>query len=129
MDHEKETDMDRKLDDLFTAARNNSPPVSDRLMDAVLADAQAAMPMPASITAAAKTSPPSPRGRLRDFLSAIGGWQSVTALTASACFGLWIGYSTPENAALVGGDYAASSDVSETDYAFYSDLDDLLTEG
>lgn len=130
MSHENETDMNTELDNLFGLARADRTEVPETVMAAIIADAENNIP-PQAQFGRASTGRPAPQfeGWLAGLLSGIGGWRGATALAASACFGLWIGYSSPENAALVGGDYSVVSDLAETDFAFYADIDDLLTEG
>lgn len=123
MTHKKDTEMDRGLDLMFQAARDQVEPASDRLMQAILRDAAEALP--------ARDAPPRPAtpNWFRRALTGIGGWQSVTALAVSACFGLWIGYSAPEATDLLDGSFSLTGDASVVDSTFYSDIDDLLMEG
>jgi hypothetical protein len=129
MTKKKDTENMRELDCLFEAARSETTTPSDALMAAILRDASAKMPQPAHISSRTHSEPTRPSGVLRSLFAGLGGWQAVTALTASACFGLWIGYAMPEQAALVGMDTVAAGELTDDDYAFYSDIDDLLAEG
>ena len=123
MTHRKDTEMDRELDLMFQAARDRMEPPSERLMQAILRDAAEALP----------AQQPAPRPEtpnwFRRALTGIGGWQSVTALAVSACFGIWIGYSAPEAADLLDGSFSLTGEASVVDSNFYSDIDDLLMEG
>lgn len=130
MDQEKHTDMDQTLEDLFQQAKEDRAEVSEHLLGAILADAQTQMPAPGLIAGTAMSQAESQtESWLRGLISGFGGSLGVSALAASACFGLWIGYAAPEMASLVGGDFAAIATETDIDIAFYSDLDDLWTEG
>ena len=119
-------EMPLDLDAMFAEARKAQPKPSDRLMDAVLRDAEQAMPQPAVPAAAVA---PNLWSRISDALGSLGGWQGVGALTACACFGLWVGYSTPDSVSVFGADYSLTTDVADAEYSLYSDIDDLLQEG
>ena len=123
MTQRKDTDMDRELDLMFQAARDRVEPPSDRLMRAVLRDAAEAQPV-----REAAPRPAAPNW-FRRALTGIGGWQSVSALAVSACFGIWLGYSAPQAADLLDGSFSLTGDVTTVDSTFYSDIDDLLMEG
>lgn len=116
--------MDRKFDLMFQAARDQVQPPSDRLMQAILRDASDALPL-----REAPPVPPATQGWLGRAVNGIGGWQSITALAVSACFGIWIGYAAPENTDLLDGSFSLTGDESVVDNTFYSDIDDLLMEG
>ena len=117
-------ELDRELDLMFQAARDQAQPPSGRLMQAILRDAADAMPArPASI------GPAVAPGWFRGTLDGIGGWRSIAALAVSACFGIWIGYAAPEAADLFDGSFSLTGDALTVDNTFYSDIDDLLTEG
>ena len=117
-------DRDDHLDGLFQAARDDAPPPSDRLMQAILRDAADAMP-----AQAAPSARPARAGWPHRFLEGVGGWPSIAALAVSACFGLWLGYAAPQSAYLLDGNHSVTSDVSGLENALYSDIDDLLMEG
>ena len=75
-----------ELEAAFDAARSSRPEPSPDLMARVLADAQAVQaeqrPAPAA---------PAPRGYLRQFLEALGGWPAVAGLSAAGVAGVWLG--------------------------------------
>ncbi len=120
--HGKE--MDQELDLMFEAARDDVQPPSDRLMQAILRDAADALAAPDAVPAR-----PAATGWFRQALNGIGGWQSISALAVSACFGIWIGYAAPDTANLFDGSFSLTGGASTVDNTFYSDIDDLLMEG
>ncbi len=124
MTQKRGNELDRELDLMFQAARDQAQPPSDRLMQAILRDAADAMP-----ARAVSVRPAAASGWFRGALNGIGGWQSIAALAVSACFGIWIGYAAPEAADLFDGSFSLTGDVLSVDNTFYSDIDDLLTEG
>lgn len=76
-----ESDM---LDDIFAAARAETPRVPDALLARVLADAARMVPEPA------------PRQSLWDaLLDMIGGWPSVGGLAMAGVAGVWVGFAPP----------------------------------
>lgn len=123
MTQERGKELDRELDLMFQAARDQVQPPSDRLMQAILRDAADAMP------AREASVRPATSDRFRSALNGIGGWQSIAALAVSACVGVWIGYAAPDAADLLDGSFSLTGDALTVDNTFYSDIDELLTEG
>lgn len=82
--------LDALLDDLKSTPRH----VPDDLLSRVLADAQTVQ---AAALAHEKVAFPVQNNAVRRFLDVIGGWPSLAAFTATACFGVGAGYAmTPE---------------------------------
>lgn len=77
------------LDALLAEARALRPRPSDDLMARILADADAARPVPAASRPAAR-----PRW-MAPFLTALGGWPALGALAASVVLGLGLGVTQP----------------------------------
>lgn len=77
------------LDAMFATERDTMPLAPDDLMARIMQDAQDQTNDRTAPKIVTKNN-----SWLTGFLNAIGGWQSVTALTACACFGLYLGYST-----------------------------------
>ena len=81
--------LNTDLDTLFANERANTPLVSDDLLNRIMQDANAQ-----SNDLTQKQPVPKSANWFANFLNSLGGWQSVGALTACACFGLYLGYST-----------------------------------
>ena len=80
---ERETKDMAALDALFADVRDAEvPEVSDGVMARILADADAALALPALR---------SPRAGWRDWVTALGGWPAMGGLMAAGVAGLWIG--------------------------------------
>ncbi len=79
------------LDDLFAQARERDTEPAPDFMARVLEDALAAQPAPVSV------APARPRtSRLRQFLTAIGGWPAMAGLATAGVAGLWFGINPPD---------------------------------
>lgn len=121
-EHDKNHDLD-ELDRLLAVAAAPNVPVNAALMDRVLADASAvqarqAKPLPAPASQVPLWT------RITDVL---GGWQCVSALTASVCVGLVVGFSAPDTvSAFIPGLVDGTLDTEFGDGAFYGA--DLLGE-
>lgn len=75
------------LDNLIGQAKADRHEVPDQLLNRVFADALAAQPAPVGERRQS--------GRLRRFLSAIGGWPAIAGMAAATLAGVWIGVSPP----------------------------------
>lgn len=81
------------LEDLFATARSASQPhVSPELLARVLTDAETHQPDAGGFEAVEVRN----TGRWQQFISAIGGWPSLTGLAAATVAGVWIGFSLPD---------------------------------
>jgi hypothetical protein len=94
MKHKSDTDIDLELAAFFEAAKEVDPMPNAGFLEAIAADAQTETD--ARATGKPVTEASSTPWLITAFRS-IGGWQSITALTTCACFGIYAGYSTPEN--------------------------------
>lgn len=91
MSNQEISKAEAELARLLMAARGPEVPVPSALMERVLADAadvQKDLAQPAP-------TPPRP-SLLKRFIESLGGWQGMSALTASACVGLVVGLSAPD---------------------------------
>ena len=122
------TDKDRDnamLDDLFQAARQDTRPASatPELLARVLADAEKhQLEAPALAPVRGQS-----RGRWAQFLSAIGGWPSLTGLAAATVAGVWIGFAAGSTMLPYGA--AALSDEGAESYLSYMTAGDFTDEG
>lgn len=108
MDKKTQTfDADLELDALFAQARGRTADPSPDFMERVLRDALAAQPTPGPVAVPMKRP-----SKLRQFLSAVGGWPAVAGLATAGVAGLWIGISPP----------AAVATTAETFLGAESDL-------
>lgn len=122
------TDKDRDnvmLDDLFRAARGEarSQGASPDLLARVLADAETHQPAPQALASVA----PRGRGRWAQFLSAIGGWPSVSGLAAATVAGVWIGFAATSTVLPYG--LTALSGQGAESYLSYMTAGDFSEEG
>ncbi len=83
---------DAGLDARFAAARAAEPPVPDRLVARVLADAAAHVPKAIPRPAASRTLA---GGWLAGLLDMLGGRGAVAGLAAAGLAGVWIGFVQP----------------------------------
>ena len=84
---------DLALDAMFAAAKSADPVPSSDLMARILADAGQAQESQAARKHADPVVSVPFAHRFRDFF---GGWAGASALTASVCFGLVLGVSSPD---------------------------------
>jgi len=112
--------QDGGLDALFDLARDTTPAPSDRLIAAVLADADDTLVVP-------ELAPVQPRRPFfAQLLAAIGGWPSAAGLAAATLTGIWIGVSPPAAVdTLTAG--LISSNLADADVLYGFDV--LLAEG
>ncbi len=84
------TNDNQELEDAFVTLRTAKVPVSDRLMDRIMMDADMVL---------AEAAPEVVRTRQgfgAMMLDVIGGWTSFSGLAAATVAGLWIGVAPPE---------------------------------
>lgn len=116
--NENMTAEDRELDHSFAALRRAEPGVSDALTARLLADADRLMPQKVSL-----------QDRLHEWIARLsepfGGWRGGMALTASAVFGLWIGYSVPDALNTSYTEFTISTDLPDAEETLF---DTLLSE-
>ncbi len=109
----------------FEAARKAAPQPDAPLMERVLADAAKVQ---ADLTAQNAT-PVARSSRLWLAIAEnLGGWRGMSALTACACTGLWIGFSTPEFVDSYSGGLLTAEPVDTLDFADLYGFEDMLTE-
>lgn len=82
---DKDNQDEAALEALFSAGRAESPVPSDDFMARLAADAEAAMPSPASQARAS-----------RPFLGGLSAWFAASGLSGAAVLGVWIGFVMPE---------------------------------
>lgn len=111
----QETDLDL----FFDAARRDVAEPSDTLMAAIMADAQAHMPVvdPVQVPKARKL------GWLSSIMATIGGWPAAASLATATIAGVWIGFTQPVQLETLSGGLVLAGDyvVTDTSYA----LEDL----
>ncbi len=125
---------DAELELLFQAVQDTAPVPSEELWQRVHADADAAMPPPATRPASTARRPVQV-GLVAGLLAAIGGWPSMAGLATAAIAGVWIGFSNPaalselNDLGLLPGDTSAQVfDLEDFDPGL-GDFADLLDEG
>lgn len=125
MEHKSDTDLDLELDAFFDAAKDAESMPDAAFLEVVAADAQAETDARAFATGpAASRSTPWLISAFRN----IGGWQSITALTACVCFGVYLGYSAPENLNYLGGTQSTVDANDDGSFSIASDIEALFIE-
>ena len=118
---------DSELDRLLANAAASGPEPSEALLARVMADADAVL---AERGAGAGLAPVGavPRGWLRSFADAIGGWPAIAGLATATVAGIWIGYAQPGSVSGIADGFlatGASYDLGD----FMPEYDTLLVEG
>jgi hypothetical protein len=125
MKHKSDTDIDLELAAFFNAAKESDALPNAAFLEAVAGDALAETN--ARSVAPAVVSP-DPSNWLSSFFRNIGGWQSVAALTACACFGIYAGYSTPDSLDYLNGTQTAIDANDDGSFSIASDIEALFLE-
>jgi len=116
------TRSDEKLEDFFKAAKEAQPLPDAALMHRILQDASVVQnrllepaPLPAT-------------GFWAGIVDTLGGWRGVSALTVSACAGLWFGFVTPQTVSDLSAGLIPQTTFAELDYGDPYGLQEMLTE-
>ncbi len=117
---------DDDLEPFFRAAKDAVAEPGTDLMDRILQDA-AAVQAGFVETAPAPASVPGP-GLWAGILDSLGGWRGVSALTACAFVGLWIGFAAPGTIRDLSAGLVAPGEVATLDYNDLFGLQELLVE-
>lgn len=122
---EIDDDTDQALERVFDAARAVENPAPDRLMLAILQDAQRVQPTPMS------KPEPVRRGWFDGFnLGAVfAQWPAAAVLAACLGAGVFIGYAAPEEISPFTDSLTGAQASSGLDTDTYFSLDGLLSEG
>jgi len=116
--------LDADLNAFFDAAKDADVVPSTTFMDRVMADA--AMETQARVPPVVR---PKPQPWWASVLDSFGGWQTVGALTACACFGIYLGYANPETVDYING-AETTAEIFETDsFSVAYDIEALFQEG
>ncbi len=122
MTQKSEQKIDMDLDAFFDAAKDVDAVPNASFMERVIADA-------AAETQARVKSATKPQSWWGGVLDSFGGWKAVGALTACACFGIYLGYANPENMNYISG-AETTAEIFDTDsFSVAYDIEALFQEG
>lgn len=124
---EKKSDIkqDLELALFFDAAKQTEDIPNVDFLTSILADAQGQTDSRQNQKTATRPTPLFWAG----FLNKLGGWQTVGALSACACAGLYVGYVAPENLTYISGT-EISADITDDDgFLMAFDIETLFQEG
>ncbi|SPF75976.1 hypothetical protein ALP8811_00971 [Aliiroseovarius pelagivivens] len=111
--------QENELDLFFDAARQDAVEPSDTLMAAILADAQAHLPVVDPL--------PTPKAHKNSWISSvfatIGGWPAAASLATATVAGVWIGFTQPVQLETLSGGLVLAGDYATTDTSYA--LEDL----
>lgn len=122
MTQKSEQKIDMDLASFFDAAKDVNAVPTTSFMESVIADAAAETEMRAKPEI-------QPQPWWTDILSSFGGWKTVGALTACACFGLYLGYANPENLNYINGAVATAETLDTDSFSVAYDIEILFQEG
>jgi hypothetical protein len=108
------TERDDEMLERFLAAGRAEPRPDEALLARVMADAAETARRP--VVAPASRRP----GLWAAFVAMLGGWPSLTGMTAAAAAGVWVGFVSPD---LIDGYLSTDSGYALSD--FMPDLTDL----
>ncbi|MCP5087196.1 MAG: hypothetical protein GY952_10385 [Rhodobacteraceae bacterium] len=114
-----------ELDAFFDAARRAQPEPEIGLMNRILVDAADVL---ASRSRAPVGTADARPGFWRTLMETLGGWPGMSALTACAFAGLWIGFMTPDVVSGYSGGLIVGSQTETLDFSDLDGLEELLTE-
>ncbi len=107
-----------ELERFFEAARAEVTEISDDFMERVMADADSVLAARAPVSRAE----PERGGRLRRFVSGLGGWPAVAGMATAMLAGVWVGFAAPEQVNTLSGGLLAAGEAATGTY----ELEDLL---
>lgn len=111
---ETDEEMDRLLEEVFAASRQDAPVPPAALVGRILADAaavQAAQAAPAALRPRARP------GLLASALAALGGWGGLGGLAAATLAGVWIGFTDAGGlGAAAAGLWGGAEDLAVSDF-------------
>lgn len=123
---EKKPDIkpDMELASFFEAAKEADAVPNAAFLEAVAADALAQTN--ARAKSALRIEPATPW--LTRVFRNIGGWQTVGAMTACACIGIYAGYSSPDNLNYLSGTQSVAETEDDSSFTIASDIEALFLE-
>jgi len=125
MEEKPDTKPDMDLAAYFNAAKNVDYTPSAAFLDAVVADALKQTDARAKPLQHRNSTAPWWAALLRN----IGGWQSATALAASAFLGVTAGYASPDALGYINSDQTAAEAAADDSFSVASDIEALFQEG
>ena len=125
MKNKPETNLDIELAAFFDAAKD-TPSVPDAdFLEAVATDALGLIEDRSKPDRRSQISTYTLAGLLRN----IGGWQSVAAMTACACIGIFAGYTAPNSLDYFSNTEQAAETLNDDSFSVASDIEILFQEG
>ncbi len=125
MENKPETNLDMELAAFFDAAKDTPPALDTDFLEAVAADALGQTEDRIKTDRKPQVSG-YPLVRL---LRNIGGWQSVAAMTACACIGIFAGYTAPNSLDYFSNTEQAAETLNDDSFSVASDIETLFQEG
>lgn len=116
---------EQDIDDLFAAARAQTPSASADLMAKVFADAVLHQPQPSVLPI--RSVPQKRRGFWTEIIDALGGKGAVAGLGTAAVVGVMLGFVQPTSLATLTDTLFAQTPLDELD--LIPGVDAILTEG
>lgn len=104
---------DLELETFFQAGRAATIAPSDRLMAAILQDAQAHQPSSPVLTPASR-----PKSFWQELLSQIGGWPALAGMATATVAGLWIGFAAPDELEMLSGGLVLAGDYTTAEILY-----------
>lgn len=124
MDNKPDTELDAELAAFFDAAKDVDNTPNTAFLDAVVMDAVNQTKERAKPLRQAGLSTLRWRGLLRN----IGGWQSATALVASAFLGITAGYAAPSALDYFDSGQMTAETFTDDNFSVASDIEILFDE-
>ena len=122
MTQKSEQKIDMDLEAFFDATKDADAVPNTSFMERVMADA-------ATQTHARVKPAAQPQPWWVGVLDSFGGWKAVGALTACACFGIYLGYENPDNVNYING-AETTAEIFDTDsFSVAFDIEALFQEG
>jgi hypothetical protein len=118
-------DTKLELETFFDAARQQQPGPGVAFLETVAQDALDLSQERAKSAMIARNTP----AWATKFLRGIGGWQSLTALSASVFFGIAAGYMAPESLDYFNGTPATAATFNDDGFSVATDIETLFQEG
>ncbi len=113
---------DTDLSAFFDSAKDIETVPNAAFMEAVMADAL-------HQTQSRVKPAPAPEPWWQTVLDSFGGWKGIGALTACACFGIYLGYASPENLSYINGIEITTDIIDEDSFSIAYDIEALFQEG
>ncbi|MEH6359755.1 MAG: hypothetical protein V7761_03385 [Amylibacter sp.] len=125
MENKPETNLDIELAAFFDAAKDTPLAPDAEFLEAVAADALGQTEDLTKTNRKPQISDYPLAGLLRN----IGGWQSVAAMTACACIGIFAGYTAPNSLDYFSNTEQAAETLNDDSFSVASDIETLFQEG